>query len=492
MVSFNNIAANVRVPLFYAEVDNSQASQFENRGRVLLVGQMLAAGLATANVPVLVNRTDEAIALFGTASMLAEMHAAYRARDSFGEVWCLPLDDAGGGAKATGSIVFAGTPSAAGTFRFKIGGKTFAFAVATTDTATTIGDALETLVNAANIAVTASNAAGTVTLTARHAGELGNDIDVRAYRAPGASSTEPAGVTATITGMASGTVNPALATAIGNMGDEEFDFIGCPYSDATSLDALKAELDDATGRWSWAKQVYGHVFSAKKATVSALDTFGATRNDQHASVFGIEPVTANTWEVLARIVAEAAKSLINDPARPLQTLDIGIDPANPEDRFTMQERQVLLTSGIATLYTGGGTVRIERAITTYQVNVFDQPDTSYLDANTLYSLAYILRFLKARITSKFGRHKLANDGTRFGAGQAIVTPNIIRAELIASYGDLERDGIVENAAAFAANLVVERNSSNANRVDVLFPPDLVNQLRVLAVLAQFRLQYPAQ
>ncbi|WP_342230296.1 hypothetical protein, partial [Yersinia enterocolitica] len=28
-----------------------------------------------------------------------------------------------------------------------------------------------------------------------------------------------------------------------------------------------------------------------------------------------------------------------------------------------------------------------------------------------------------------------------------------------------------------------------NRLDVLFPPDYVNQLRVFAVLNQFRLQY---
>ena len=40
------------------------------------------------------------------------------------------------------------------------------------------------------------------------------------------------------------------------------------------------------------------------------------------------------------------------------------------------------------------------------------------------------------------------------------------------------------------HLIVERDQDDANRVNVLFPPDLVNQLRVLALLAQFRLQYP--
>ena len=36
-------------------------------------------------------------------------------------------------------------------------------------------------------------------------------------------------------------------------------------------------------------------------------------------------------------------------------------------------------------------------------------------------------------------------------------------------------------------LVVERNATDPNRVDVLLPPDFVNQLRIFAALVQFRL-----
>ena len=42
---------------------------------------------------------------------------------------------------------------------------------------------------------------------------------------------------------------------------------------------------------------------------------------------------------------------------------------------------------------------------------------------------------------------------------------------------------------FKENLIVERNATDPNRLDVLFPPDLINQLRVFATLVQFRLQY---
>ncbi|MCA8038036.1 hypothetical protein LGM46_34590 [Burkholderia arboris] len=129
-------------------------------------------------------------------------------------------------------------------------------------------------------------------------------------------------------------------------------------------------------------------------------------------------------------------------------------------------------------------------MTTYQRNAYGQSDNSYLDSETLHTTGYVMRFLRQRITSKYGRHKLAADGTRFGAGAAIVTPKIIRAELIAAYDELERAGIVENADLFAQHLVVEINKTNPNRVDVLFPPDYVNQLRIFALINQFRLQYP--
>ncbi|HBJ0948005.1 TPA: phage tail protein, partial [Escherichia coli] len=116
-------------------------------------------------------------------------------------------------------------------------------------------------------------------------------------------------------------------------------------------------------------------------------------------------------------------------------------------------------------------------------------DNSYLDSETLHTSAYVLRKLKSVITSKYGRHKLASDGTRFGPGQAIVTPAVIKGELLATYRQLERAGIVENYALFKQYLVVERDASDPNRLNTLFPPDYVNQLRVFAVVNQFRLQY---
>jgi phage tail sheath gpL-like len=146
--------------------------------------------------------------------------------------------------------------------------------------------------------------------------------------------------------------------------------------------------------------------------------------------------------------------------------------------------------GIATQgVNDNGIPAILRESTTYQKNLYGQGDDAYELVPTLATLSALFRSQRFAITSKYPRHKLADDGTRFGAGQAIVTPKIIKAELIAQYRQDEFLGRVENALAFKQNLIVERDPNDPNRVNVLYPPDLINQLRIFAVLAQFRLQY---
>lgn len=497
-VSFNTIPANVRVPLFYAEVDNSQAGYFSQSLRTLLIGQKLAAGDAAANVPILVSRSDEAKTRFGLSSMLARMHDTYRKNDSVGEVWCLPLDDAGTGVAAAGSLTVTGPATAAGTLNLYIGAQRVQVAVAANDSATTIAAAISSAINADTTLPVTSAVDGTtvtkVNVTARHKGTLGNAIKLQLnYRGSAGGELTPAGVAVAIVAMSGGATDPTLTTALANMGDEEYDFIVMPYTDSASLDALKTTMNDTTGRWAYNRQIYGHVYTAKSDTFANLVTLGTARNDQHASIAGYETGVPNTpWEYAAAYGARNAVFISADPARPTQTGElVGILPAPAGSRFIMTERQSLLNSGIATSFYGGGAVRVERAITTYQKNAWNQADPSYLDSETMHTLAYVIRRLRYNVTQKYSRHKLANDGTRFGAGQAIVTPSVVRGEILSEYAAMEELGIVENAKAFAKNLIVERNATDPNRLDVLYPPDLVNQLRVFAVLAQFRLQYPA-
>jgi phage tail sheath gpL-like len=497
-VSFQYIPANVRVPLFYAEMDNSQAGFFSQNKRALLVGQKLAAGSQAVNVPTLVSTTDQAITLFGRGSMLARMHAAFRAQDPFGEVWCLAVADVGAGVAATGTITVTGPATAAGTISLYIAGQLVSVPVAAADSANTIAAAINAAINAAgDLPVTSSVATNVVTLACRWKGLSGNDITVLdSFRGFSGGQALPAGIALAYSGsglLTGGTTSPVIAGAvITALGDEEYDYIIHPYTDSTSLDAFQAELSDTSGRWSWSRQVYGHAYSALRGTVSTLTTAGVLRNDPHHTVAGMDADCPNpNWEYAAAYGGANALGLNSDPARPTQTIPMnGLLAPRAGRRFLLTERQSLLNAGIATTaYGAGGILRVERAITTYQRNAQNQADPSYLDSETLHQLTEITRRLRYRITQKYPRHKVANDGTRFGAGQAIVTPSVIRGEIIAEYAAMELDGLVENTPLFKKYLIVERNANNPNRIDVLMPPDLVNQLRIFAVLNQFRLQY---
>lgn len=492
-VPFNTIPSNLRVPLFYAEVDNSQANSGAQTQRTLIIGQITSAGNAVPGLPVLGTGKADAKAKGGPGSMLALMVAAYVDSDSFGEVWFLPMADAAGAVAATGSVKFSGTPTDTGVVSLYVGGQLVSLTVTSSQAPATIAAALVTLINASiDLPVTAAvgTDTATVALTAKNAGTGGNEVDLRLnYLGSAGGEVVPAGLSVTVTAMAGGATNPTLTTALATLGDQTYDFIVSPYTDTASLNALKSLLNDKTGRWSYASQLYGHVFAAQRGTVSVLATAGLARNNQHESIMGFNDSPSPAWIWAADLAGAAAVALRADPGRPLQTITLSTVLAPPlASRFQLSERNTLLWDGISTFTVASdGTVAIENLITTYQKNSFGAADDSYLEVETLFLLMYVLRQQRSLVTSKYARVKLASDGTRFAPGSAIVTPAIIKADLIAQFREMEYDGYVQDADAFAKALIVERNSKSKNRIDVLWPGTLINQLRVFALLAQFRL-----
>lgn len=495
-ISFSQFPANWKLPLFWAEVDGSKAGFPTLHQPALLVGQKLSAGTATADVPVPISTEAQAVSLFGDGSMLHRMVVAFLNNNLAHELWCLPVAEPGAGVAATGTLTVTAVPTSAGTFSLYVAGQRLAIAAGPSDTVTTIAAAIVTAVTAnTSLPVTAANVAGVVTFTCKWKGSTGNDIDIRAnYGGIRAGEEMPIGMTATIASkLTGGTGAPVFTTAIANLGDENYEFVALPFTDSTSLSAWKTEYEFGDGgRWGWLRQLYGHLFSAYRDTYANLLTWGATQNSGVLSVMAVEVNSPSpVWEWASAYTAKAARALLNDPARPLQTLQLaGVLPAPVHTRFLTTELNNMAGKGLATQATDSdNVVQIKRETTTYQLNRYGVGDDAYTDVTTLATLARIFRNLRQAITSNFPRHKLANDGTRFGAGQAIVTPKIIKAFLVAQYRIDEFNGLAEDANNFKKNLVVERDPTNPNRVSVLFPPDLVNQLRIFAVLGQFRLQY---
>lgn len=494
-IPFKNLPANWRVPLFYAEIDNSQANSAVAVQRTLIIGQKTSAGTGVANVPVFCTGVSDAITKGGAGSMIARMVAKYRANDPSGELWILPVADDGSAVAAAGSFEFTHAATAGGTLSLYIAGRLVSLPVVTTQTNANLATALIAAINAIPgmpvIAVIDGSNTAKVNLTAKNAGPIGNDVDIRVnYLGVQGGQATPTGLTFTITALSAGATAPTFTTALGNCQDMPFDFIVYPYTDTTSLDAMKTFLNDTTGRWSYDRQVYGHALATLRGTVGALTTAGQARNDQHTSIMGMYDSPSMVDEWTAAVFATGAVALRADPGRPLQTLAVqGLLAPPLQSRFQASDQNALLYSGISTFSVApDGTVSLQNVITTYQTNAAGAPDNSYLEIETLFLLMFVLRALATLVTSKYPRMKLAQDGSRFATGSAIVTPSIVKFDLIALYRQLEFQGFVQASDAFAAAIVVEIDGTNPNRLNVLWPGTLIGQLRIFALLAQFRLQ----
>lgn len=487
MISFNLIPSDIRIPGVYAEFDASKALSGLPAvpQKILLIGQRLATGLTPALTPVRINSVAEAIAAFGRGSLAALAFAALKGVNDRTESWGIGLADNGGGTSATCTITVTGPATAAGTVALYVGGKRLQVGVATGTIATAVATAIGAAINAdLDLPVTAGVAGAVVTLTARNKGTAGNDIDVRDSYYTGEAL--PAGIALAITAMAGGATNPDVATVWPAIGDSQYSTIILPFADTATLTTTEAELATRSGPM---KMIEGLAYGALKGTQGALAAAGAARNSQFVSLIGAKASPSHPVAWAAKYAGVIAYHAAIDPARPFQALEMaGLLPPAQVDRFTQTERELLLRDGISTFTVdNGGVVRIERAITTYQVNAQNLEDVSWLDVNTPLTLFYLRTTLRIRLSTKYPRHKLADDGTNAAPGQAIVTPSVIRGELIALARDWESAGLVENLDQFKQDLIVERDPNDRNRINALVPPDIVNQLRVIAAKIEFRL-----
>jgi phage tail sheath gpL-like len=412
------------------------------------------------------------------------MAEAWFANNRTVTLWQIAQDD-GAGAKATSDLVVSGTATADGTVYLYINGKRIQVAVSSGDASTAVATAIDAAVTAAvGLPVTSSVASSTVTLTTVHGGTTANEHDARFNYFQGEEF--PAGISITAAAFAGGTGSPDITAVWPVIEAEQYHVIVSGNRDAATLAAVKAEM---AARSDALRMQEGVAFFGARQTHAAAVSQGLAQNSGFDSILSIDESLESSPQIAAAYAGQVSAAGQSDPARPFKTLSLnGINAPALDKRFTRSERQTLLESGIATWYVdAGGVVRIERAISTFTLNALGVADTAYLQVNTALTLSYIRFSVRARFSSRYPRHKLGNDGKRYGAGQAIMTPSRARAEFVGLFLEWEELGLVEDLEQFKRDLIVERNPSDPNRLDAVLPTNLVNQLEVLAAKIQFRL-----
>src|SRR4029077_11740736 len=121
-ISFSTTPANLRVPLYWVEVDPSMAGLPILTEPALIVGVMDdTVGDATPNVPIAIGSQAQADARFGQGTELARMFKSYFASNFANMVFGVGLVNDVGAMPATGVITITAPPVEAGTLDLYIG-----------------------------------------------------------------------------------------------------------------------------------------------------------------------------------------------------------------------------------------------------------------------------------------------------------------------------------------------------------------------------------
>lgn len=486
-ITFMTIPVDWRDPGAFIEVDHTRAVRGlpQQRHSILVLGQRLTAGTVAAGVLTKVSRKEDGVNYFGRGSMLAQQIAAALKVNPYTEYYALALDDNGAGVMAAGTLVFTGSPTESGTLYLYIGWRRLTVGITSAQTPMQVATAVAAAITAdVDGAVTATANIGTVTVTSRHKGVEGNDIDMRVNYYQGEFT--PAGLTLVITAMAGGTSNPDVSAAITAMSTLSPYTILMGWTDAANMALMESELQT---RWGGMSMRAGHVFGHKSGSYSTLSSYGGARNSAHSTVSGLYKSPSLPWVVSAQFGAACEFSGAIDPAVPFRSLalpDVGA-PAEA-DKFTDTERNNLLHDGISTIvFDQGGNASISQVITTYQTNTFGMDDVSLLKLNTKWTVDYMRFAFRSDVLTNFPRHKLAGDDVleRIQPGQAIATPKLIRNVNIGTAMKLEKVGLLEDLDQFIKDLIVVRSDTDVNRVNAILPPNTVNQFDVFAAAVQY-------
>ena len=504
MITFNNIPDTIRTPGTYVEIDNSRALQglVANPHKVLIIGDGI---VGEGSKPLLtleaITRDNLADGYFGVGSPLARMCNFFKANNPNTEMYAIRVS--GGTAQASARVNFSVLLSHAGIVstnneivKMLLNGKKAHLTLTSNWSAQDIASGYETIINAdSTYGFTATRTSGVgeshiLQISTIFSGELGNYADLRFNYYEGESwptcFDDVININSVVSAFEDGAGNPDLGDVWPIIENEQFQHIIQPYIDSGNLTEIEDELAD---RFKPLEDKAGHGYTCVRGTQASCTTLGNSRNNPYNTIIGMYDSPTPPEEWAAALGAQAAGKLENDPARPLHYIELkDILPPPQVNRFTQTERNILLYDGIATyIVDGAGKVLIERSITTYQTNAAGVIDPSYLDIQTLFTLIEIRYQFKTRMLTRFiiPRFKLADDTFPVKPGSYVVTPKTIKQEIIALFTLLYSNGLIENIDEFIDNLVVERDSADRNRVNVLLPPDLINQFRILAAQIGF-------
>jgi phage tail sheath gpL-like len=506
-IAIDGIPVSLKLPGTYVQIDNSQAYRGLNGlpTRVLVIGE-IHDGTPRNCVPTPVSSVGQIQSLAGAGTILAEAAAAVlQTCGGWVPVDIVAVEAGTDAAHAYGSIRIAGSATAPGTLVLYVAGRRVAVGVNFADTGATVAAAAITAINALpdcpavaqstvptgfSAPLGLPSTSGVVWIGALQPGLLGNDISLtHSYYA---GETVPSGLTVSIIAMTEGAGSPDITTMLDALGDAWYTDIVMPYRDPDNVNALKAKLA------SWFGPLVQHdsmAWLAHPGSWGIVAAFGDPApggsayppNSPALCTTSCYGVLNPSWEVAGTIAGVAAYYLSQDPARPLQTLPLpGLLAPVAGDRMTAAERNLLLNGAISTMMVNAdGSLSIERMVTMYLTDVWGNADPSYLNVETMRTLACIRYDWRVYASRTFQRCKLADDDSPMGLTANVVTPKRYTSYAVARAKLWVLSGWLSDIDSFKAGARSERDTTDRSRINLVLPTTIIGQLRVQAALLQF-------
>lgn len=465
-ITFSQLAGDIKVPTIAVETDlESGRTGLPSRDkRILCVGYPTAAGSATANKLYQVRDTKKAIELFGIGSQLAVMVDKILGYSSLLDVWAFPIAEAAG-TPASGTITVATAATGAGTVTARIGGRTYRAGVQTDDTADDIGEAIEAVINAdPNAPFTASNALGTVTVTARNDGVAGNSIGLACEITAGIGTTVTAGAAT----LGSGATDSDPTTPLVELQGHRFHIVCSAFSDATGLGAVE---DHVTLLADALKQKWGMAIAAANGTQAAAISLAAGIDAYRAELAHLEGCPNPSFEIAAVYAAARAYEVNrNLPLNGVVLKGLRV-PEDKTDWPTDAALDTALSSGVSPLRPlPNGDVQIVRTIHTRVTT------PAFIDVQPLEISDYVDEDLIAVAKARYSRavlKSLSPAGTPDTLTPGIFVGLLAERMLIwdaIDYVQGSRDIIEQTDLGKQLGAAeAEVNASDPNRLDVGYP-----------------------
>ena len=468
MTISHNIPSTLRRPGTFHEFDLTSSAQALTplANRVLLVGVMSAAGTATADDFVQVTDENSSDALFGEGSEIALMvRKSLEVGRRIGfqpEIWATPIVEPAGGTAATYTLTVVGTAGVAGDIVFRIGEKTFRAGVSVNDTPTDIALAIKAAIDESLelVPVTASPAAGVLTLTLNYKGINGNDLKVLV------DDVGLTGVTVTPAAAVAGAGAAVLTAALDNSLAKFFEVLAIANHTAADVTVMKAHLDLA---WAPSEKRWLFAFMGENGSLATGNALAVAANDERQS-FG----TYEDSPSMPGIIAAALATTVAARELPNYNWDNHAIPlASPPDAavYTDAELEVALAAGSTPIKPNDArdssfVVRMITSKTLEGGNPFERVK----DLATMRGLVYTTRQMEAAFSQKFQAEN-----------KSALVLRRMRSVAFGVLVELEDLGVVQNVDELFPQLAVDSDPLVPTRAVVSIPESIIPNLHQIVL-----------